>query len=62
MSQAVTKTIKKARFTNLRPSYNLDKISTIKCGISLIMVWGCFCTEGLGFVYLIESNINKEDY
>ena len=62
MGQAVTKTIKNARSTNLRPSYNLDKILTIKCGISLIIVWGCFCPEGPGYIYLTKSNINKEDY
>ena len=26
------------------------------------MVWGYFCPEGIGYVYLIKSNINKEDY
>ena len=26
------------------------------------MVWGYFCPEGPDYVYLIKSNINKEDY
>ena len=62
MGQEVTKTIKNARFINLRLSYNLDKILVIKYGISLILVWGYFCSEGPGYVCLIKSNMNKEDY
>ena len=26
------------------------------------MVWGYFCPECLGYVYLIKYNMNKEDY
>ena len=26
------------------------------------MVWGCFCPEGPGYVYLIKYNMKKEGY
>jgi transposase len=35
---------------------------TIKHGGGSIMVWGCFCADGPGYLCMIEGRMNAEDY